>query len=115
MGYIIDEKKNGTGVESKVCTEATGLTAKSTPVVADIIVIADTEANDVPKKLTLADLKSIIIPLCKYDATVAPTVNEDSTDGYSIGSTWIDVNNVKLYICMDATEGAAVWKEIAFV
>ena len=45
-------------------------------------------------------------------ATDAPTINEDSTDGYSIGSIWIDITNDKGYICLNASTGAAVWTEI---
>lgn len=49
--------------------------------------------------------------LDKLDATTAPTVNDDSGDGYSIGSQWIDVTNDKAYVCVDASVGAAVWVE----
>jgi hypothetical protein len=47
--------------------------------------------------------------LNKYDATTAPTVNEDTGDGYSVGSVWIDVTGDAAYICVDASSGAAVW------
>lgn len=46
----------------------------------------------------------------KIDATGAPTVNEDSNDGYAVGSLWIDVTNDILYVCLDATIGAAIWR-----
>ena len=49
--------------------------------------------------------------LNKRDATVAPTVHEDSGDGYAIGSRWVDVTAKREYICLDATVSAAVWKE----
>jgi len=48
--------------------------------------------------------------LHKIDATQAPTVNNDINDGYSAGSTWTDITNDKAYICLDNTDGAAVWK-----
>jgi len=51
-------------------------------------------------------------PLSKYDATTAPTANDDSGDGYAPGSRWIDVTNDKAYICVDASSGAAVWVEV---
>ena len=44
-------------------------------------------------------------------ATVAPTANEDTGDGYSVGSRWIDTTNDKEYVCLDATLTAAVWTE----
>jgi len=47
----------------------------------------------------------------KHDATSAPTANDDSDDGYSVGSHWEDVTNDKAYICLDASVGAAVWTE----
>lgn len=50
--------------------------------------------------------------LDKLDATTSPTVNDDSGDGYSVGSRWVDVTNDKAYICLDAAVGAAVWGKI---
>jgi hypothetical protein len=47
--------------------------------------------------------------LNKLDATAAPAVTDDSGDGYSVGSVWIDVTGDDAYICVDATAGAAVW------
>ena len=43
-------------------------------------------------------------------ATTAPTANDDSDDGYSVGSTWINVTTDEAYVCLDATVGAAVWE-----
>ena len=47
--------------------------------------------------------------LNKYDATTAPAVTDDSGDGYSVGSIWVDVTGDAAYICVDASVGAAVW------
>ncbi|MBA7583852.1 hypothetical protein ES708_25802 [subsurface metagenome] len=52
---------------------------------------------------------------CKFDATSAPTVNDDASEGYTVGSGWYDINNGKSYICFDSSGGAAVWIEIAAV
>jgi hypothetical protein len=46
----------------------------------------------------------------KTNATTAPTVNDDSDDGYVVGSLWVDVTNDIFYICLDSTVGAAVWR-----
>jgi hypothetical protein len=47
----------------------------------------------------------------KLDATSAPTVNNDVDEGYAVGSIWCDVTNDKAYVCLDNTDGAAVWTE----
>lgn len=47
--------------------------------------------------------------------TTAPTVNDDTGDGYVIGSRWVDTTNDKEYIALDVTSGAAVWKETTAV
>jgi len=45
------------------------------------------------------------------NASAAPTANDDSANGFSVGSVWIDTTNDKAYICLDATATAAVWTE----
>ncbi len=42
-------------------------------------------------------------------ATTPPTVNDDNTAGYSIASAWVDTVTDKIYGCLDASTGAAVW------
>lgn len=82
-------------------------------------------ASGVPGTLTLSitvtnaatartNLGIDAIATCKSNlsAAVAPTVNDDSGDGYSIGSFWIDTVTDTGYMLMDATVGAAVWKQI---
>ncbi len=45
-------------------------------------------------------------------STSAPGVNDDTTAGWAPGSIIADTTNDKAYVCLDATEGAAVWTEI---
>jgi hypothetical protein len=44
-------------------------------------------------------------------ATVAPAADNDSTEGYSVGSLWFDLTASphEIYRCMDSTATAAVW------
>ena len=63
--------------------------------------------------LTSSDVGLDNVPnlLMKLDATAAPTTGDDTGDGYSVGSRWIDVTNDKEYVCLDASSAAAVWTE----
>lgn len=44
-------------------------------------------------------------------ATAAPGAGNDNTQGYKVGSIWIDETNDKAYTCLDASTGAAVWQD----
>ena len=46
----------------------------------------------------------------KFDATEAPGVNDDNTEGFAPGSLWVDVTNKTAYVCTDASTGAAEWE-----
>ena len=83
----------------------------------------DDSKTDSVDKVLAADWNSMVTdqktraltsnkPLNKLDGTTAPTTGDDSADGYSAGSQWVDVTNDVSYICQDATVGAAVWTEI---
>lgn len=41
-----------------------------------------------------------------------PTVNDDNTQGYSVNSIWTNTTTDAVFICTDASTGAAVWKEV---
>jgi len=45
------------------------------------------------------------------DASTDPTVNDDSDDGYSVNSAWINTTSSpnEAFRCLDSTVGAAVW------
>jgi hypothetical protein len=44
-----------------------------------------------------------------YEATTAPGVGDDAADGYRVGSVWVDETADAFYVCVDNTNGAAVW------
>ena len=53
------------------------------------------------------------VPQNNFAATANATVNDDSSAGYGVGSTWINVALDTAYVCLDATVGAAVWELIS--
>ena len=50
-----------------------------------------------------------------FSATSAPSVSDDSTNGYAVGSVIVDTTNGNVYICEDASPGAAVWLDLVTV
>ena len=46
-----------------------------------------------------------------YQKTTAPTVNDDTGDGYKVGDMWLDTTNDIIYQVIDVTAGAAVWRK----
>ena len=47
-----------------------------------------------------------------FDSVSAPTVNDDSTQGYTPGSLWVATGTNKPYICVSSTAGNALWQSI---
>jgi len=53
------------------------------------------------------------IPKANRTATTNPGVGDDSADGYSEGSLWVNTSTNTIYFCADPALGAAVWQSIA--
>ena len=45
-----------------------------------------------------------------FAASAAPASGDDSGDGYSAGSMWVNTSTDTFYVCVDSTLGAAVWR-----
>jgi len=71
-------------------------------------------ANNNPHNVTASQVGLGDVPNLKANlaASDAPTANNDSSDGYAVGSVWIDTSNDKSYQCVDVSVGAAVWKQV---
>ncbi len=52
-----------------------------------------------------------LVARSNFTATAPPGVTNDTDEGYEPGSVWVDVTNDKAYVCLDKTDGAAVWIE----
>lgn len=49
----------------------------------------------------------------RFIDAAAPTVDDDETIGVLVGNRWLDTTGPTLYMCTDASDGAAVWRVIA--
>ena len=67
-----------------------------------------------PHSVTKADVGLTDVENIKvnFTATTAPGVGNDVNGGYSVGSVWINTATKQAYVLVDATSGAAVWKDI---
>lgn len=71
---------------------------------------AETAKDDAETAAAAAVAAAALLPLNNYTATAPPTVNDDSADGYSVGSRWIDTTgDLEAWTCASASVGAAQW------
>lgn len=47
--------------------------------------------------------------LNNFTAILPPATTDDTTEGYAVGSKWVNINTGKVYECVDASEDTAVW------
>jgi hypothetical protein len=80
-----------------------GLSAKVNAHLADDVQVTNEGQTEPPHGLSKNNV----------DATVDPIATNDSSEGYSVNSIWINTTDDKAFICVDATQGAAVWKNIS--
>lgn len=52
-------------------------------------------------------------PRSNRNATVDPTANNDSTEGYAVGSYWVNVTTDVVFFAADVSIGSAVWQPAA--
>lgn len=81
--------------------------------VVDTSDITDNAAGS-SKKVTLQQVASALDTLIgsaqnNFTALADPTVNNDTTEGYTAGSRWINTTTDEAFVCVDAADGAAIW------
>ena len=59
----------------------------------------------------LTSILDLLRRVHNYGKTTAPGAGDDNDAGFRVGSRWIDETNDKEYVCLDDTDGAAVWVE----
>jgi hypothetical protein len=52
----------------------------------------------------------ILLPTCdNFSATTDPTASDDCTQDFSVGSRWFNTLTMRLWACLSAATGAAIW------
>lgn len=64
------------------------------------------------QRVVLSGVDTLSVIQDSFAKTTAPTINDDSADGYVVGSVWYDTTNDEAWTCLDATAAAAVWRRI---
>ena len=106
---ILNQSSNNDTKTTNISTNETSVETNATNVATNV---ADIATNTSDLSTHIADITTVHgRPNCKYDATSAPGVTNDIDEGYTTGSTWTDETNDKSYVCLDNTDGAAVWTE----
>ena len=54
-------------------------------------------------------IENTLLVKSNLQATIAPSSSNDDSEGYAVGSLWIDNTAKRVYACTDASTGAAVW------
>lgn len=105
------------GIQAAVSTVAGIQAAVSTVATsnASVVAVAGSIAN---VNTVAANISSVIdaannIPKANLSATTDPGVGDDAADGYQAGSLWVNVTLNKVFVCADATNGAAVWNNVS--
>ncbi|MCG8547555.1 MAG: hypothetical protein MJE12_25435 [Alphaproteobacteria bacterium] len=102
--YTDAEKTKLASVESAAdVTDATNVAAAGAVMDSDL-----SEAEGFMRKTGAGAYEAIKTNL---GATTDPGTGNDNTQGYAVGSRWINVTLDKEFVALDVSTGAAVWKE----
>lgn len=70
------------------------------------------DLTNVAQARTNLNLTGLANALSNMTATTDPSVTSDTTQGYSIGSTWFNTTTNSMFVATKVTTGAAVWLQI---
>jgi hypothetical protein len=109
--FFIDNTDPTKKMKFDLTNITTGTTRTSTMPDSNIILIGS--ASNITITGIIVSQNSNVVTSIKseFNKNVAPTINDDNTTGYSVGSRWIDTTLGDEYVNVDATTGAAVWKK----
>jgi hypothetical protein len=93
-------------------TDTTAYANLPSPAEDDLLPIADVSQAEGSRQRTITwgQLSALAAAGATVHA-VDPTITDDETEGYRVGSVWVnlDSGNEAAFVCSDASEGAASW------
>lgn len=114
-GTVVGTTDNQTLINKTINTSNNTITISATDIVSGILNVNNGGTGQ--STLTVDGIlvgngtSAIISKKSKWNATNGPSTTDDASSNYSVGSRWIDIINNKEYVCLDTTNGAAVWTE----
>lgn len=110
-GAAVWKQLSGSGSGGGAPTDATYIVQTSNATLSNEQVLASLATG-----IVINTTSTGVLTVAKWNpaATSAPTVDDDTSTGYAVGSIWIDTTGDRVYQCVDNTDGAAVWKELSF-
>lgn len=68
-------------------------------------------ADNTEGDITAGDLRDFVDSVSGHTAAGPPGTSNDSSEGFSPGSLWLDTAEPALWVCVSAAPGAAVWTQ----
>jgi uncharacterized Zn-binding protein involved in type VI secretion len=84
---------------------------ESLDVVGNVVISGTINGRDIAADGTKLD-NSIV--LNSYNKTSDPTISDDSSLGYVIGSQWFNDTTDTMWVCVDDTDDSAMWRPITY-
>ncbi len=86
------------------------LTTKANPSISFHTVTAVTSAENTTLSAAYGDDSGLTVPVVSTTGT--PGVSDDVDLGYMLGSLWVETDQDQVYVNVDTTDGAAIWRPI---
>lgn len=113
--YIITSTPSGAAwsgfAENSIAWFSDGTWYEQVPIAGWLAMVEDEGGDLVGFNGSTWVLQTTTLPQDKLDATVDPNADNDIDEGYTVGSRWINVTADTAWVCLNNTDGAAVWKE----
>jgi len=106
-GDVINVQQNINTNIAGIAQNVTDIAQNASDIVDTNQVIADLNADDIDETASRYwDIKN------NHSAAINPTVNDDLNAAYVLGSMWYNTVNGNVFLAIDVTAAAAVWKNI---